>query len=163
SSIERILQTVGNFGNRIKSVFNLGPLLSKVSNTFSKITSTIKSKLSSVTSAIKGFGSKIASALKLDVAFRGITSAFNSLKSKATSTFSAISNTISNAFKGKRIKAIENMESQLAKLSKKKANIEINVKSAEDAQRRLGNVDKALNKLDSRKAKVDTQIAGVEK
>lgn len=163
TSIERILQTMGNFGNRIKSVFNLGPLLNSVSNTFSKITSTIKGKISDITSTLKGFGSKIASALKLDVAFRGITSAFNSLKSKATSTFSAISNTISNAFKGKRIKAIENMESQLAKLSKKKANIEINVKSAEDAQRRLGNVDKALNKLNSRKAKVDTQIAGVEK
>lgn len=161
TSIERILQTMGNFGNRIKSVFNLGPLLSNVSNTFSKIATAIKGKMSSITSAIKGFGSKIASALKLDVAFRGITSAFNSLKSKATSTFSAISNTISNAFKGKRIKAIENMESQLAKLSKKKANIEVNVKSAEDAQRRLVNVDKALNKLNSKKANLEIKATAV--
>jgi len=165
TSIERILQTMGNFGNRIKSVFNLGPLVNSISNTFSKITSTIKSKLSSVTSAIKGFGSKIASALKLDVAFRGITSAFNSLKSKATSTFSAISNTISNAFKGKKIKTLADMESQLTKLSKKKANIEVNVKSAEDAQRRLGNVDKALNKLNSKKANLEIKAnaSGLEK
>lgn len=165
TSIERILQTMGNFGNRIKSVFNLGPLVNNVSNAFSKITSTIKSKLSSITSSIKGFGSKIASALKLDVAFKGITSAFNSLKSKATSTFSAISNTISNAFKGKKIKALADMESQLTKLSKKKANIEVNVKSAEDAQRRLGNVDKALNKLNSKKASLEIKAnaSGVEK
>lgn len=165
TSIERILQTIGNFGNRIKSVFNLGPLVNSISNTFSKITSTIKSKLSSVTSAIKGFGSKIASALKLDVAFRGITSAFNSLKSKATSTFSAISNTISNAFKGKKVKALADIESQLTKLSKKKANIEVNVKSAEDAQRRLGNVDKALNKLNSKKANLEIKAnaSGLEK
>lgn len=165
TSIERILQTMGNFGNRIKSVFNLGPLVNSISNTFSKITSTIKGKFSDITSTLKGFGSKIASALKLDVAFRGITSAFNSLKSKATTTFSAISSTISNAFKGKRIKALENVESQLSKLSKKKANIEINVKSAEDAQRRLGNVDKALNKLNSKKANLEIKAnaSGLEK
>ncbi|MGK9325235.1 tape measure protein [Aerococcus urinaeequi] len=165
TSIERILQTVGNFGNRIKSVFNLGPLLNIVSSTFNKIATTIKGKFSDITSSLKGFGSKIASALKLDVAFRGITSAFNSLKSKATSTFSAISNTISNAFKGKKIKALADMESQLTKLSKKKANIEINVKSAEDAQRRLGNVDKALNKLNSKKASLEIKAnaSGLEK
>lgn len=165
TSIERILQTMGNFGNRIKSVFNLGPLVNSISNTFSKITSTIKSKFSDITSSLKGFGSKIASALKLDVAFKGITSAFNSLKSKATSTFSAISNTISNAFKGKKIKALADMESQLTKLSKKKANIEVNVKSAEDAQRRLGNVDKALNKLNSKKANLEIKAnaSGLEK
>ena len=165
TSIERILQTMGNFGNRIKSVFNLGPLVNSISNTFSKITSTIKSKFSDITSSLKGFGSKIASALKLDVAFKGITSAFNSLKSKATSTFSAISNTVSNAFKGKKIKALADMESQLTKLSKKKANIEVNVKTAEDAQRRLGNVDKALNKLNSKKANLEIKAnaSGLEK
>ncbi|MEY8370119.1 tape measure protein [Aerococcaceae bacterium 50-4] len=160
-SIERILQTMGNFGNRIKSAFNLGPLVSKVSSAFSKITSSIKSKFSSIGSTLKGFGSKIASALKLDVAFRGVTRAFDSLKSKATSTFKAISSTISSAFKGKKIKALADIDSQLTKLSRKKANIEVNVKSAEDAQRRLVNVDKALVKLNSAKARISADASGM--
>ena len=163
SSVQRIVTLMGNFGNRIKSSFNLNPLISKVSDTFSKITSTIRSKVSEIGNSLKDIGSRIAKTLKLDKVFSGITKGLDTLKAKVGSTVSAIASSFGNIFKSKRVKALDDINSQLDKLSRKKANIEVNVANAENAQKRLGNVDKALNKLNSKKAKVETQIAGVEK
>lgn len=163
SSVQRIVTLMGNFGNRIRSSFNLNPLISKVSETFSKITSTIKSKVSSVFSSLKDVGSKIAKTLKLDTAFNAITKGLDTLKSKVSTTASAIASSFSNIFKSKRVKALDDINAQLDKLSNKKAHIEVNVANAERAQKRLVDVDSAISKLNSKKAKVETQIAGVEK
>ena len=163
SSVQRIVTLMGNFGNRIRSSFNLNPLISKVSDTFSKITSTIKSKMSSVFSSFKGAGSKIAKTLKLDTAFNAITKGLDTLKSKVSTTASAIASSFSNIFKSKRVKALDDINAQLDKLSNKKAHIEVNVANAERAQKRLVDVDSAISKLNSKKAKVETQIAGADK
>ena len=163
SSVQRIVTLMGNFGNRIKSSFNLNPLISKVSETFSKITSTIKSKVSSVLNSLKDVGSKIAKTLKLDTAFNAITKGLDTLKSKVSTTASAIASSFSNIFKSKRVKALDDINAQLDKLSNKKAHIEVNVANAERAQKRLVDVDSAISKLNSKKAKVETQIAGADK
>ena len=163
SSVQRIVTLMGNFGNRIRSSFNLNPLISKVSDTFSKITSTIKSKMSSVFSSFKGAGSKIAKTLKLDKVFSGITKGLDTLRSKVSTTVSAITSSFSNIFKSKRVKALDDINAQLDKLSSKKAHIEVNVANAERAQKRLVDVDSAISKLNSKKAKVETQIAGADK
>jgi len=163
SSVQRIVTLMGNFGNRIKSGFNLNPLISKVSDTFSKITSTIRSKVSDIGNSLKDVGSRIAKTLKLDKVFSGITKGLDTLKAKVGTTVSAIASSFSNIFKSKRVKALDDINSQLDKLGRKKANIEVNVANAENAQRRLANFDTAISKLNSKKAKVETQIAGVEK
>lgn len=163
SSVQRIVTLMGNFGNRIKSSFNLNPLISKVSDTFSKITSTIRSKVSDIGNSLKDIGSRIAKTLKLDKVFSGITKGLDTLKAKVGSTVSAIASSFSNIFKSKRVKALDDISAQLDKLSRKKANIEVNVANAENAQKRLANFDTAISKLNSKKAKVETQIAGVEK
>lgn len=163
SSVQRIVTLMGNFGNRIKSSFNLNPLISKVSDTFSKITSTIRSKVGAIGNSLKDIGSRIAKTLKLDKVFSGITKGLDTLKAKVGSTVSAIASSFSNIFKSKRVKALDDINAQLDKLSRKKANIEVNVANAENAQKRLANFDTAISKLNSKKAKVETQIAGVEK
>lgn len=163
SSVQRIVTLMSNFGNRIKSGFNLNPLISKVSDTFSKITSTIRSKVSDIGNSLKDVGSRIAKTLKLDKVFSGITKGLDTLKAKVGSTVSAIASSFSNIFKSKRVKALDDINSQLDKLGRKKANIELNVANAENAQKRLANFDTAISKLNSKKAKVETQIAGVEK
>ena len=163
SSVQRIVTLMGNFGNRIKSSFNLNPLISKVSDTFSKITSTIRSKVSDIGNSLKGIGSRVAKTLKLDKVFSGITKGLDTLKAKVGSTVSAIASSFGNIFKSKRVKALDDINSQLDKLSRKKASIEVNVANAENAQKRLANFDTAISKLNSKKAKVETQIAGVEK
>lgn len=163
SSVQRIVTLMGNFGNRIQSSFNLNPLISKVSETFSKITSTIKSKVSSVFNSLKDVGSKIAKTLKLDTAFNAITKGLDTLKSKVSTTASAIASSFSNIFKSKRVKALDDINAQLDKLSNKKAHIEVNVANAERAQKRLVDVDSAISKLNSKKAKVEAQVAGADK
>lgn len=163
SSVQRIVTLMGNFGNRIRSSFNLNPLISKVSETFSKITSTIKSKVSEIGNSLKDIGSRIAKTLKLDTAFNAITKGLDTLKSKVSTTASAIASSFSNIFKSKRVKALDDINAQLDKLSNKKAHIEVNVANAERAQKRLVDVDSAISKLNSKKARVEAQVAGADK
>lgn len=163
SSVQRIVTLMGNFGNRIKSSFNLNPLISKVSDTFSKITSTIRSKVSDIGNSLKDVGSRIAKTLKLDKVFSGITKGLDTLKSKVSTTASAIASSFSNIFKSKRVKALDDVNAQLDKLSNKKAHIEVNVANADRAQKRLVDVDSAISKLNSKKARVEAQVAGADK
>lgn len=152
SSVQRIVTLMGNFGNRIKSSFNLNPLISKVSDTFSKITSTIRSKVGAIGNSLKDIGSRIAKTLKLDKVFSGITKGLGTLKSKVSTTASAIASSFSNIFKSKRVKALDDINAQLDKLSRKKATLQLNANPFTRALR------SARSAFDSFKSKVSNGI-----
>lgn len=162
SSIERIISLLGGFGNRIKSSLNLDPTFNKIAQSFSKVTSALKSGVSSISNTLKGFGAKVATTLNLDKAFSSITKGFDALKSKSQTAFNAIASSFSNAFKSKKVRALDDVTKQLDALNRKKANISINVKSAESAQKRLETLDTVISKLSKRRADIKAQTSGVE-